>query len=100
VPSVDPLRLQRQVGRRVADLRRTKAWTQDQFAERLGVSLKYVQRVEAGTENLTLGSLARLAGQLGVEVPALFVAAAKTRVVRGRPKKTAASFSPRRGRTS
>jgi transcriptional regulator with XRE-family HTH domain len=100
VPTVDPIRLQRQVGRRVADLRRGKGWTQDEFAERLEVSLKYVQRVEAGTENLTLGSLARLAGQLGVEVSALFVAAVKAKVVRGRPKKTATTSPPHRGRGS
>lgn len=96
--TVDANRLQRQVGRRVADLRRAKAWTQDEFAVLLDVSLKYVQRVEAGTENLTLGSLARLAGQLGVEVPTLFVAATRTKATRGRPRKTTTSAPPRRGR--
>jgi transcriptional regulator with XRE-family HTH domain len=38
----------------VAERRRAYGLTQEQLAEKLDVSLKYLQRVEAGEENLTL----------------------------------------------
>lgn len=52
------------VGRRVAELRRAQHLTQESFAERLGVSVRYVQNVEQGRENLTLASMLRLAAAL------------------------------------
>lgn len=45
--------------------------TQERMAERLGVSVQWVSRVESG-ENLTLHTLAKLARILGVEVNAIF----------------------------
>jgi transcriptional regulator with XRE-family HTH domain len=74
-------------GRRVAELRREKGWTQQQFAERWGVSLGYVQLVEGGRENLTIESLALLAGVLKTRASAL-LEPPRTRPTRrpGRPK--------------
>jgi len=40
------------------------AWTQEQLVERLGVSTRYVQSVEAGRENLTLDTLCKFAATL------------------------------------
>ena len=62
----------RDVGRRVAELRAARSLTQAQLAERADVSLKYLQRVEAGGENLTIRSLVKLASLLGVGVRELF----------------------------
>lgn len=39
--------------------------TQSDLAKRLGVSSAYVQKVEAGKANLTLGQLSRIAEALG-----------------------------------
>lgn len=77
--------LRKNVGRRVAELRVQRGLTQERLAERLGVSIKYQQTVEAGGENLTLDSLARLAAALAVPVTALF-AAARTSPRPGRPR--------------
>ena len=55
----------RAIGRRIADLRRERAFTQEQFAEKVGVSEKYLQRVESGA-NLSIRSLVRFANALGV----------------------------------
>ena len=73
------------VGRRVAEIRAERGLTQERLAEALNVSPKYVQRIEAGRENLTIESLVRIANHLRVKVGALFERPA-TRVVRpGRP---------------
>jgi transcriptional regulator with XRE-family HTH domain len=81
----DPGRLLRDLGRRLAELRIEHNLTQEQLAEQLDVTARYVQAVEAGQENLTVRSLATLASALGVGVAQLF-AAPKSRIVRqGRP---------------
>jgi transcriptional regulator with XRE-family HTH domain len=60
----------RAIGRRIADLRRERGFTQEQFAEKVGVSEKYLQRVESGA-NLSIRSLVRFANALGVPLQAL-----------------------------
>ena len=61
----DAARLARNVGRRVMELRVRRGLTQQALADRLGSSLRYVQRVEAGDYNFTLESLVRLGNTLG-----------------------------------
>lgn len=56
----------------MAELRGARGWTQALLAERLKVTMRYVQAIELGQQNLSLGSLLKLARALGVEVPALF----------------------------
>lgn len=60
----------RAIGQRIADLRRERGITQERFAEQVGVSEKYVQRVEAGT-NLSIRSLVRFANALDVPLHTL-----------------------------
>ncbi len=67
-------RLQADVGARVAELRKGHGLTQAALAERLKVNMRHVQAIEHGQENLTLGSLGKLAHALDVEVRALFEA--------------------------
>ena len=43
------------------------------MAERAGFSIKYLQRIEGGRENLTIKSLVELAAVLGIEVVEFFV---------------------------
>jgi transcriptional regulator with XRE-family HTH domain len=76
----------RSVGRRVAELRVAAALTQDALGVRLGVSLRYVQRMEAGEENLSLVSLHHLAKILRVPVSALFEAPHTSKPRVGRPR--------------
>lgn len=65
-------RLQLRVGFRVAELRRELGWTQARLAEKLGMNMRHVQAIELGHQNLTLGSLARLAKALGTNAIAFF----------------------------
>ncbi len=74
------------VGRRLAELRRARGWTQDDWAAALGVSVQYVRRLEAG-ENLTLRSLVLLACSLRVRTRKLLdPPATRARRRPGRPR--------------
>jgi len=84
--STDVAQLLRDVGRRVGEERIYRGLTQEQFAEEMGFSLKFTQRVEAGRENLTIKSLANLAGHLGVGLAALFRKPRTKKPGPGRPK--------------
>jgi len=87
VKPIDPVRLQEQVGRRVAELRSELDLTQAELAELVGVSLRYLQSVEGGRENLGLATLAKLASVLKV-TPIRFFEPPTTKKARpGRPKK-------------
>jgi transcriptional regulator with XRE-family HTH domain len=57
----NPERVLDDVGRRVAELRKQREWTQEQLAERMGFSVQHLKQVEAGKYNLTLRSLALFA---------------------------------------
>lgn len=71
----------------MAELRVNAGLTQEKFAERVArVSLKYLQRIEAGRANMTVLTLAKFAARLGVEVRELFEPPASRDVKRGRPK--------------
>lgn len=86
--------LLRDVGRRVAELRAARGWTQEVFAERAEVSVGYVRQVETGRENLTLTSLAKICALLDVDAAELFSAPASRERRRGRPPKRVAAAAP------
>lgn len=71
----DPDRAIRAIGVRIAQLRASLRLTQEDFAERIGVSEKYVQRVESGI-NLSVRSLVQFANALNVPLDGLFAAPA------------------------
>ena len=90
VPEQDPKRVLQDIGRCVAEIRAKTGLTQERFAENvLGVSLKYLQRVEAGRENLTVESLVALANKVQARVALLFEEPANREVKRGRPPRRA-----------
>ena len=82
------LLIQARLGATLRKLRRKEGWTQTQAAEKVGVKTSHYCRIETGVLNLTLTSLARLCDAFGVDVKALFDAAAPiAKVKRGRPPK-------------
>ena len=56
--------MQRDVGRRIRELRAGLGLTQQALADRIGVTVQYAQRVEGGSVNLTLASLLKFADAL------------------------------------
>lgn len=65
--------LQRVLGRNLRRLRLERGYSQEDFAEILGVHRTYLGGVERGERNLTLRTVERLADDLGVEAVGLLV---------------------------
>ena len=84
------------VGRRVAELRAKAGLTQEQQAERLGFTLKYLQRIEGGGENLTVRSLVKIASAFGVPASELFRKPRTKQAGPGRPKLKSVAAGTRR----
>ena len=59
--------LQRRLGRNLRSLRNERGYSQEAFADVLGVHRTYLGGLERGERNLTLKSVERLAERLGVE---------------------------------
>ena len=71
-PKACPARTQ--FGRNVSRLRRTAGLTQEELAERVNVSARYVQSLEAGEYFPTLPTLLKLRGALNAGWDELFYA--------------------------
>ena len=65
--------IKRAVGKRIKIVRQRSGLTQDQLAEQVGLSPKYISGIERGVENPTMDTLLRLAKVLGVESYDLFL---------------------------
>ena len=61
------LTLSQLVARRVSNARAARGVTQDVLAERLGTATRNLQRMESGRQNLTLGTLERIAAALDID---------------------------------
>ena len=61
------------VGKRIKIVRQRSGLTQDQLAEQVGLSSKYISGIERGVENPTMEILIRLANVLAVEPYDLFL---------------------------
>jgi len=81
-------RLIHNVGRRLAELREARGLTQQALADQLGKTMRYIQAVEAGGENLTLRSIATFANALRASLSDVFELPASVRARPGRPRKT------------
>jgi transcriptional regulator with XRE-family HTH domain len=76
------------VGRRLADLREARGLSQQELADEMGVTMRYIQSVEGGSQNLTLRSLASWASLLRVPVADLFASPSTRKRRPGRPKRS------------
>ena len=94
----DPDKLVRDVGRRVAEIRRERGFIQQALATKLRASTHWVQQIEYGA-NLTLFSLARLANVLDVSMETFLVRpqAASYAIRPGRPKRAAPEMAAEEG---
>lgn len=65
--------IKRAVGKRIKIVRQQSGLTQDQLAEQVRLSPKYISGIERGVENPTMDILIRVAKMLGVELYDLFL---------------------------
>ena len=63
--------LQRRLGRNLRADRLAKGLSQEAFADLLGVHRTYIGGLERGERNVTLRTVERLAGRLGVDASGL-----------------------------
>ena len=56
------------LGRRIKALRNANNLTQEQLADRIGVSRQKYARIENGTNSITLDILSKISAQLGISV--------------------------------
>jgi transcriptional regulator with XRE-family HTH domain len=52
--------------------RKRRNWTQEQAAERCGLATRHLQKLEAGTVNVTIRTIERLCRAYGVDVGRFF----------------------------
>ena len=71
--------LQKKLGKRIADLRRSRKLTQEQLAEAIDCSVEFISLVERGVNAPSVASLEKFAKVLKVEVKDLFTFEEKKR---------------------
>ena len=59
-------------GRRVAELRRSAGYSQEQFAFKCNVDRTYIGTIERGEKSPTLNTIAKIANALGITKSELF----------------------------
>lgn len=71
--------LQKKLGQRIADLRRSRELTQEQLAEALDCSVEFISLVERGVNAPSVAGLEKFAKALKVDVRELFTFEGKKR---------------------
>ncbi len=64
--------IEKQLGRRIAELRRSKGLSQEQLAAKTRYSTEFISLVERGLNAPSVAGLARIAKALKVEIKELF----------------------------
>lgn len=85
MPAPSAEKIIRDIGRRIAELRAAKGWSQARFAEVLDIALQNVQRMEQGRQNFTARTLVTVARKLGCKPRDLWDAPEKVHAPKGRP---------------
>lgn len=75
-----------------------RSLTQQDLADRLGVTARTIAAFESGRENLTLRTMFTIARALGVDAAELLVPPSSTAAPRGRPRKEAPAPARATGR--
>ena len=60
------------LGKQIRKLRQARGWTLEQAAEAMSMDATQLAKIEAGSLNVTLVTLVRIADGLGVKLGALF----------------------------
>lgn len=58
----------KKIGKNIQNIRKNKGYTQESFAELMGVSWSYVSKIESGILNLSLGKIVELAEYLDIDI--------------------------------
>ncbi len=64
--------IRKKLGERIKELRKSAGITQEELGERAELSYKFIGEVERGQVNVSLDSIVKIAGALGVKIGDLF----------------------------
>lgn len=64
--------IQQKFGNRVRMLRKSKGWSQEEFADQCGLHRTYIGAIERGERNVSLNNIHAIAKALGISVKDLF----------------------------
>jgi transcriptional regulator with XRE-family HTH domain len=67
-----PMDAKKQFGKRLAEVRKAKGWSQEKLSLESGVARSYLGGVERGQRNIAIVNICRLADTLGVKPSVLF----------------------------
>ncbi len=56
----------RQLGQRIQEARRAKGWTQEDLAHHAGLDFSYLNQLENGKRNPSIGTISKIATALGL----------------------------------
>ena len=59
-------------GQRIRELRRSEGLSQEELAEKIGISSKYLSSIERGKENPTFDTFIKLAAALNIDLTEIF----------------------------
>lgn len=65
-------KIQEKVGERVKELRKAKGYSQEKLALAAGLDRTYINSVENGRRNISIGSLVKILAALGISLPFFF----------------------------
>jgi len=65
-------RVRKAFGKRVRDLRKAKGFSQESFADAVGLHRTYIGAIERGEQNVSLDNIERIAKALKVKLAVLF----------------------------
>lgn len=68
----EPDRVVKQLGKRIAQLRRERSLSQGTFAEKIGATPQWISQLERGTASPTVHTLCKVANALDVTLSELF----------------------------
>ncbi|MBV6484353.1 MAG: hypothetical protein KFKLKKLM_00850 [Flavobacteriales bacterium] len=60
-----------ELGKKIAELRKKKGWTQVEFAEKLKIQRTALTRIELGNVNSTISTLLNISKTLGITIDEL-----------------------------
>lgn len=75
------------IGCRLRRYRQERGYSQEALAELAGLHPTYIGQVERGEKNVTIDSLAKISGALGVPLSQLFEVAEEARVAENWPRR-------------
>jgi transcriptional regulator with XRE-family HTH domain len=72
VSSTASSKIRKSFGKRVRELRRDQDYSQESFADDVGLHRTYIGSIERGEQNVSLDNIAKLAKTLGISISTLF----------------------------